>query len=130
MLGPNAPWGPGKLVSSAGLRGWPRLLPRDPVGEAEVTPVAFDVVEADGLEELDVPVGGDGDEDTFESEGSAAGPFAILGSAVPGREDGRDAGWKPALPARCLQGDGRPRVRAVSVPQRLTRRRPAAPPAR
>jgi len=40
---------------------WPRPLPRDPCCLAEVSPVAFDVAEAGGLEELDVPVGGDGD---------------------------------------------------------------------
>jgi hypothetical protein len=34
--------------------------PRDPSGEAEESPVVFDVAEAGGLEELGVPVGGEG----------------------------------------------------------------------
>jgi hypothetical protein len=42
-----------------------------------VSPVAFDVAKAGRLEELDVPVGGDGDGDAFEGEGFAAGPELV-----------------------------------------------------
>ena len=42
-----------------------------------MSPVSFDVAEAGGPEELDVPVGGDGDEDAFESEHLAAGPELV-----------------------------------------------------
>ena len=66
-----------------------------------MSPVAFDVAEADGLEELDVPVGGDGDEDAFEGEGFAAGSEHVeaaldllggvavlgLGAVIEGVED-------------------------------------------
>ena len=53
---------------------WARLLPDDPGGEAKVSEVASDVADAGGLEELDVPLGGDGDEDAFKGERLAAGP--------------------------------------------------------
>ena len=70
----------------------PRLLPRDPGGEAEASPVALYAAEACGPEELDVPGGSDGEERRLLGQGLRRRGIQRAGGA----RWGRTGGWAPS----------------------------------
>ena len=58
---------------------------RDPPGEVEVPPVAFDMAESGGFEEVDVPGGGDGDKDALQGQALAVHLLAGIDVVGPHR---------------------------------------------